>query len=194
MLRNILLFGMMGIVCFATILGCASAGSSSKEAESDIFMIDRTFAADKKAVFDMWAKPDKFAKWLGPAGARMSFISIGVKEGASSHWVMTTSDGVTKYGKLNYKKINSPDLLLYTQNFCDKEGKLIKLPFAPNYPDMLQTTVTFTEEGLNKTKVVVKWEVFGEATEIERQTFRSLKPVMTVGWSASFDKLEKLLK
>ncbi|EPG68170.1 SRPBCC family protein [Leptospira wolffii] len=177
-------------------LGCAtSKGSVSNEAgEDEIFRIERSFDADAKTVFDMWIRPDRFSKWLGPKGASMYFMKVGVKEGESSQWSMTTSDGQTKYGKLNYKKIHPNDLLVYTQNFCDKEGKLTKLPFAPDYPDMVLTMVSFISEGPKKTRVSVKWEVFGEATEKERQTFLGLRPVMTVGWGESFDKLTLLLK
>ncbi|GBF38217.1 hypothetical protein LPTSP1_12070 [Leptospira johnsonii] len=181
------------------MLGCATSnsmkGSSVDDtSEKDKFIISHSFDSDIKTVFEMWVRPDRFSKWLGPAGASMTFISVGVKEGGTSQWSMTTSDGVTKYGKLNYKKISPSNLLIYTQNFCDKDGNLSKPPFAPTYPDILLTTVNFTEEGNKKTRVTVKWEVFGEATEMERQTFNGLKPVMTVGWNSSFDKLDSFLK
>jgi len=59
---------------------------------------------------------------------------------------------------------------------------------------MILTTVTFVEEGANETRVTVKWEVFGEATETECQTFHEMKSSMTDGWNGSFDKLESLLE
>lgn len=130
----------------------------------DLFLINRSFETDIKTVFEMWVNPDLYVRWMGPAGAAMAFIRADVKVGGSSQWSMTTADGQTKYGKLN------------------------------TYPDTLLTTVTFVEEGANETRVTVRWDVFGEATEAERQAFRDMKPVMTVGWSESFDKLESLLE
>ncbi|PJZ77189.1 SRPBCC family protein [Leptospira neocaledonica] len=186
------------LISFALILGCATSNSSNgsfngETSGQDTFIISRSFDTNAKTMFEMWVNPDQFSKWLGPAGASMTFINVGVKEGGTSQWSMTTSDGVTKYGKLHYKKINPHNLLIYTQNFCDKDGNLSKPPFASTYPDILLTTVNFVEEGRKKTKVTVKWEVFGEASETERQTFRGLKSVMTVGWTGSFDKLDSLL-
>ncbi|PKA16491.1 SRPBCC family protein [Leptospira haakeii] len=199
MLKSKIILQLTFLLGFALLFGCATSNSikgSSLEDSSDrdIFTISRSFDGDIKTVFGMWVKPDRFVKWLGPAGASMKFISAGVKEGGTSQWSMTTADGVTKYGKINYKKINPNNLLIYTQNFCDMEGNLSKPPFAPTYPDVLLTTVNFTEEAKGKTKVTVKWEIFGEATETERQTFDGMKPVMTVGWGSSFKKLDALLK
>ncbi len=159
----------------------------------DIFVIHRSFPANIETVFELWVNPEHFAKWLGPSGASMHFLTANVEEGGASHWSMTTSDGQTKYGKLNYKKISPPHLFVYTQNFCDKEGNLAKPPFSPSYPDKLLTTVTFSEEE-EEARVAVRWEIFGEATEAERQTFHDLKAVMTGGWSESFDRLEALLE
>ena len=166
----------------------------NETAGKDTFIINHSFEADIKTVFEMWVNPEHFSRWLGPKDSTMSFISVGVKEGGTSLWSMTTADGQTKYGKFNYKKISPHHLLVYTQNFCDKDGKLSKPPFSAPYPDMLLTTVTFVEEGANETRVNVKWEVFSEATETERQTFYEMKSIMNGGWNGSFDKLESLLE
>lgn len=197
--RQIALPTFTALISLTLVIGCATSKPIHKPSDHDapmenVFVIEHSFEADVKTVFDMWVNPDSFSSWLGPDGATMSFIRVGIKEGGTSQWSMTTADGVTKYGKLNYKIINPQHLLVYTQNFCDKDGKLSKPPGAATYPDMLLTTVTFNEEGKKKTRVVVKWEIFGQATEAERQTFDKLKPVMTNGWGQSFDKLDSLLK
>ncbi|TGL59253.1 SRPBCC family protein [Leptospira sarikeiensis] len=184
---------------FLLMIGCATSkqmevSASAEVDEKDVFIISHSFEADPKTLFEMWTNSDRFSKWLGPKGAKMYFLSVGVREEGSSQWTMTTSDGQTKYGKLHYKKISPNDLLVYAQNFCDKDGKLIKLPMAPTYPDTLLTTVTFTEEGPKKTKVTVRWEIYGEAADAERQTFNGLKSVMKIGWGESFEKLASILK
>jgi len=123
----------------------------------------------------------------------MTFITANVVEGGTSLWTMTTPDGLTKFGQINFKTIRPDDLLIYTQNFCDKDGNFIKAPFSATYPDYLLTTVRFSEEE-NATKVKVQWEIFGNANERERQTFTEMKEIMKTGWTASFQKLETLLK
>ena len=193
---------LIALLSLIFVFGCTSkptqappASENSQVVElKDEFIITHSFDANIKKVYKMWIKPEKFIKWMGPIGADMSFITANVKVGGTSHWKMTTPDGLTKYGKINYKKMSPHNLLVYTQNFCDKEGKPAKLPIPVPYPDVLLTTVTLSPEGSKKTNMTVKWEIFGEATAEERQTFRGMKPVMTTGWGQSFDKLEALLK
>lgn len=161
--------------------------------QDETFEISHTFKADMKAVFEMWTDPDSFSSWLGPDGAKMSFLTTNVFEGGTSLWTMTTNDGMTKFGQINYKTIKPNQLLVYTQNFCDKDGNFIKAPFSDTYPDYLLTTVNFSEED-NETTIKVKWEIFGNATEQEKRTFTDLKEIMKVGWTASFQKLDTLIK
>lgn len=163
------------------------------ENQEEAFIISHSFQADIKTVYEMWINPKYFSLWLGPAGAHMSFLRTEVKEGGSSQWSMTTNDGQTKYGQLNFKIIDSSQLLIYVQNFCDKDGHFIKAPFSATYPDYLLTTVNFVKEPDNKTKVTVRWEIFGEAKDIELYTFLEMRTIMKVGWTASFEKLESLL-
>ncbi|MCK7555999.1 SRPBCC domain-containing protein [Chitinophaga sedimenti] len=158
------------------------------------FEIKHVFKADLPTVFNMWVRPDRLSKWLGPDGARMTFVSADVREGGSARWEMSTNDGLKKYGQLSYKIINPASHLIYIQHFCDKKGRFVKAPFSATYPDYLLTTVHFGKEAEGRTGVTVKWEIFGEASETERSTFLEMKAVMRSGWTASFKKLEKLLK
>jgi uncharacterized protein YndB with AHSA1/START domain len=161
--------------------------------QDETFEISYTFKTDLKKAFEMWTKPDIFSSWLGPDGAEMKFLSANVIEGGSSLWTMTTPDGLTKFGQINYKTIKPNQLLVYTQNFSDKDGNFIKDPFSDTYPDSLLTTVKFSEEE-NITRMTVKWDIYGNATEQEKKTFASMKDIMKVGWTASFQKLDSLLK
>lgn len=165
----------------------------NENGKKDVFIISRSFNADIKSVYEMWINPDKYVQWMGPNGATMSFANHDIKEGGSSHWSMTTSDGQTKYGKLNYKKLAPPELIAYTQNFSDKHGQLIKAPFSQSYPDILLTTVNLCEEEPNRTRITVRWEAVGDPTDAELKTFVEMKPIMTTGWNESFDKMEDLL-
>lgn len=160
--------------------------------QDEFFEISYTFKTGMKKAFEMWINPDFFSSWLGPDGAEMTFLTANVVEGGTSFWTMTTDDGMTKFGQINYKTIRPNRLLVYTQNFCDRDGNFIKAPFSDTYPDYLLTTVNFSEKE-NTTEVTVKWEIYGNATEQEKQTFRGMKEIMKVGWTASFQKLNTLL-
>jgi uncharacterized protein YndB with AHSA1/START domain len=122
----------------------------------DSFMITRSFATNLSSMFDMWINPQSFSSWCS----------------------MTTDDGQTKHGKINYLKISAPSTLIYTQNFCNKD---------------ILTTVLLTEEAPTQTRVAVKWEVHGESTEVERKTFHDMKSQMTAGWNSSFDKIDVMI-
>lgn len=159
----------------------------------DVFVINRSFKADIHTVFEMWSNPRHLAKWMGPTGSSMSLLEADVRDGGGLHYEMTNAGGLVMYGKLAYRKIRQPDLLVYTQSFCDKEGKLTKPPFAPTWPDAMLTTVTFAEEGPDETRVTVHWQIDGDATDVERTTFHDAKAGMTGGWTGSFDKLDEVL-
>ncbi|MCO5241329.1 MAG: SRPBCC domain-containing protein [Chitinophagaceae bacterium] len=161
--------------------------------QDGIFEIDYTFKTDMKTAFEMWTNPNSFSSWLGPDEAEMTFLTANVVENGTSLWTMTTPDGLTKFGQINFKIIKPNDLLVYTQNFCDKNGKFIKAPFSATYPDTLLATVKFSEKE-NATNVNVRWEILGNATEQEKQTFTGMKEIMKGGWTASFKKLDNLIK
>ena len=158
-----------------------------------VFLINRSFPADRQTVFEMWVNPDHYARWMGPTGSAMSFLHVDVREGGSALWAMTMADGSTKHGRLDYRTIRPHDLFVYSQHFSDASGALCKPSFAPTYPDRILTTVTFTPEGPDETRVTVRWEIVGAATTVERDTFEAMKTSMTPGWTGAFDTLEMIL-
>ncbi|MCP5339616.1 MAG: SRPBCC family protein [Steroidobacteraceae bacterium] len=159
----------------------------------DVFVINRSFDADIETLFSMWVDPRHFARWMGPAGSTLSFLEAKVEPGGSSRYVMTSATGQVMYVQLRYLQIEPAHRLVYAQNFCDREGRLAKPPFAPTWPDVMLITVTFAAEGPAQTRVTVRSEIDGTATEIERRTFREAKPGMTAGWTEAFDKLDASL-
>ncbi len=55
------------------------------------------------------------------------------------------------------------------------------------------TTVNLTDEGNNQTRVTITWDIYGDSTPIEIETFINARGGMTQGWTGSFDKLEEYL-
>ena len=97
------------------------------------------------------------------------------------------------FGKFSYKEITKPELIIYTQTFCDEAGNLSRHPGAPLWPETMLNTVTFSEEGANQTRVTVITEPYEKASPAENEAFRLEKGGMAQGWSGSFDELEELL-
>lgn len=179
------------LIIFLFLLSGCSFFDSDKATP---FYITHVFEVNRETVYEMWINPRSFSKWLGPNNAVMSFMEIDISEGGSSLWSVTTPDGEVRYGRLNYKKLLAPHTIVYSQYFTDKEGKFIKAPFSPTYPNELLTTVTLTEDEPNRTLVSVKWEVYGSSSRIERRTFNEMKPQMNQDWEESFERLESLLE
>lgn len=159
----------------------------------DQFVINRTFAAPIKTVFEMWTNPKHFSQWLAPKGFTMNFFRADIKSGGKTFYSMTDGASVTMYGRAEYLEVNPTTRLVYTQQFCDKDEKISRHPMAPTWPETMLTVVEFAEEDENNTRVTVTWEAYGKTTTEELQTFLMARSGMTQGWTGSFDKLEEYL-
>ena len=166
------------------------AEESTKE---DIFVINRTFDAPLETLFDVFTDPKHVAKWMPPTGFDMQYLKADIRPGGTSFYVMSGAGGMKMYGKASYREISKPNRIVYTQIFCDEKENITRHPAAPTWPETMLTTVTFEAEGPSKTRVCIKWEVFGDATAVERETFHKAKGGMTQGWGGSFEKLENYL-
>jgi uncharacterized protein YndB with AHSA1/START domain len=123
----------------------------------------------------------------------MEFIRSDIRPGGSTFYLMTGQGNAKMYGRAEYLKIEKPDLISYTQQFCDENEKITRHPLSPTWPETMLTTVTLTEEGPDRTRVTVTWELQGSVTREELETFIKGKGGMTQGWTGSFDKLEGYL-
>jgi uncharacterized protein YndB with AHSA1/START domain len=157
------------------------------------FVINRTFDAPIELMFEMWTDPKHLSKWLPPTGMEMKFLRPEIKTGGTSFYEMNGAN-LKMYGRAHYLKIEKPDTLVYTQEFCDENEKQSRHPLAPTWPATMQTTVKFTAESPNQTRVTITWEVVGNATAEEMDTFVKGRSGMTQGWTGSFDKLEAYLE
>ena len=163
--------------------------SSGKEK----FVINRSFDAPLEVMFDLWTNPKHFSQWLPPTGFKMEFIRADIKPGGSTFYVMTNNNGIDMYGRAEYIRINRPDTIIYTQQFCDKDENISRHPMAPTWPATMLTTIKLTAEGPDRTRVTVMWEPHGAVTPEELETFINGRSGMTQGWTGSFDKLEEYI-
>ena len=160
--------------------------SSGKEK----FVINRTFDAPLELMFEMWTNPKHFSQWLPPTGFKMQFIKSDIQPGGSIFYFMTGNGDVKMYGRAEYLEIERPNRIVYTQQFCDENGKISRHPKAPTWPETMLTTVELAEEGSDRTRVTVIWIPYGAFSREELETFIKSKAGMTQGWTGSFDKLD----
>jgi len=156
------------------------------------FVINRSFAASIDTLFDMWTDPRHFSKWLAPSGMEMEFIRTDVKPGGSNFYAMR-GNGMEMFGLIEYLEVQRPTRIVYTQRFTDRNEKMARHPMAPTWPAVMLTTVQLTEEGPKQTRVTITWEIHGQFTSEEVETFTKGRGGMTQGWSGSFDKLDAYL-
>lgn len=166
---------------------------STEKNGKEIFVINRSFNAPLEVMYEMWTKPEHFSKWLPPTGFQMEFIKADITLGGGSFYFMHNNADVKMYGRASYLEMSKPNRIVYTQQFCDEKGQVSRHPFSPTWPETMLTTVTLAEEGASQTRVSVCWEVYGNCTPEELETFIKQKSGMNQGWSGSFDKLEDYL-
>lgn len=156
---------------------------------ADIFCITRSFEVPLQTMSDVWSKPEHLKRWLPPTGFDMRFIRVDLRSGGSSFYAMFNDAGMTMYGRVDYLLVE-PQLLRYTQQFCDEHENVTRHPAMPTWPATMLTTVTLAEEGPRRTRVTVQWQPWGEFNDAEQQTFAQMRGSMSQGWGGSFDKLE----
>ncbi|SRR5579871_5520691 len=167
-------------------------GASKKE----IFVINRSFNAPIEKLFDVWTTPEHLARWVPPTGFTMKFIRVEIKPGGEGFYCMSMENGGghTMYGKTKYLEIIRPTKIVYTQQFADEKGNTAPHPMAPTWPETMLTTVLFTPEGEDQTRLTLTWEPYGKSSPAEMETFIKARPSMAGGWTGSFDKLDDYLE
>jgi uncharacterized protein YndB with AHSA1/START domain len=157
------------------------------------FVINRSFDAPIELLYEMWTNSKHFAQWMGPTGATLEFLRADIRPGGSSFYCMTATGDTKMYGRVHYLELQRPNIVIYTQQFVDKDEKIARHPLAPTWPETMLTTVSFFEEESGKTRVTLAWEPYGKVLQEELQTFIAGRQGMTGGWTGSFDKLEEYL-
>lgn len=156
------------------------------------FFITRSFDAGIDRVYEMWSDPEHIAQWLPPTGATMRFLRAEMHDGGSSFYAMTFPDGATMHGRIQYVALEKPNFIIYTQQFCDENERVVRPPFFKDWPETMLTTVELVAEGPERTRVTVRWEP-RDATAADIAEFVKQRGSMTMGWTGSFDKLEALI-
>ena len=157
------------------------------------FVINRSFPVSREQMFRMWTQPENVSRWLPPTGATMRFLRADIRPGGDAFYVMTLPDGAKMHGRIQYREIQKPERLVYTQQFCNEKEEPSRHPMAPTWPETMITVVTLAEEGPEETRVTVIWEPDAASKPEEIDTFVKGRGGMTQGWTGSFDKLEELL-
>jgi len=166
---------------------------AKEELGKERFVINRSFEAIRERLFELWAKPEHLSRWLAPTGFSMTVLRADARPGGECLYAMSNGAGVSFHGRIAYRELRPPELLVYTNEFCDEQGRPARHPGMPLWPASMLTLVQLSEEGPERTRVTVTWEPEGEVTPAELEAFLRERGGMALGWTGSFDKLEELL-
>lgn len=165
---------------------------AKEQDHKETFVINRKFQVPIETMFEMWSNPSHLAKWLPPKGMEMTYFRSDIRDGAINFYKMS-GDNFELYGQIEYVKIDRPNQLVYLQRFTDKDEKPGRHPMIPVWPANMKTTVQFTSEEPDSTRVTITWEPQAPLTNEELTAFINMRPSMTEGWRGSLDKLDALL-
>ena len=91
-------------------------------------VIERTFDAPPGLVWSMWAEPEHFAAWYGPAGASISVAAMDVRVGGTRllRMEVTTPDGTMQmFFAGQYLEVVANQRLIYTDAVSDEDGNVL---------------------------------------------------------------------
>jgi uncharacterized protein YndB with AHSA1/START domain len=91
-------------------------------------VIERTFDAPPGVIWKMWAEPEHFAEWYGPAGASISVAAMDVRVGGTRllRMEVTTPDGTMQmWFAGQYLEVIENQHLVYTDAMSDEHGNVL---------------------------------------------------------------------
>ena len=155
------------------------------------FVMSRMVSAPRERVWRAWTDPKELAMWFGPKGFETTHSDLDFRVGGSYHYAMS-GNGVTMWGKWEFREIVPPSKFQVLQWFSDEHGGVTRHPLAPDWPRKKLSTIELQDFG-PKTLITVLWFPY-EATEKERQTFIDSMSGMNTGWTGTFERLDQHLE
>lgn len=157
-----------------------------------VFAISRTLDAPLSLVWETYTQEKHLSKWWGPKGFPWVSGKLDFRPGGYFHYCMLTPDGKGEmWGRFDYREIEKMKRIVFTTGFSDKDGNIVRAPFAATFPLRILNDVRFSEKD-GKTALDMTGTPF-EAGEDEKAFFKSMYPSMTQGFNGTFDKFDEYL-
>ncbi len=150
-------------------------------------IIDRIIEAPIQAVWQCWSEPEFVSIWYGP-GVETIMHYFDFTEGGYWHEEMRMGEN-SMHGRSEFAEIIPGRKIVLRQSTADEKGNIIPNPMMPNWPEIIEATIMFTEQD-NQTAMHFSWTPH-QASETEIETFNQMAPQMSQGWQKGFDILEK---
>lgn len=153
------------------------------------FVMDHEFDAPRDLVWQAWTDPDLLHRWYGPGVETVIHRFDLEPEGV---WLNEMKmGGGSNFQKMIFKEVVKPERLVWHHCSADENWDVAANPMMPDWPRILLTTVTFTENG-DKTHVRLT-QVPVDATDAEIACFSNMKDGMSGGWGAGYNIIDEIL-
>ena len=129
-------------------------------ASADAVVIERTFDAPVKLIWQMWTVPDHFKAWYGPSGATIPVANMDVRIGGSRLvcMEMQTPDGpMQMWFSGEYREVVENERLVYTESMSDESGNVRSasdMGMPEGHPTTTEVRVELEDMG-GRTKMVM---------------------------------------
>ncbi|MBV8976820.1 MAG: SRPBCC domain-containing protein [Alphaproteobacteria bacterium] len=157
-----------------------------------VFSLSRTFDAPLDLVWLAYSQEEHLAKWWGPKGFDWVSGTLDFRPGGRFHYCMRAPNGQEMWGLFRYREIVPKTQVVFTNSFSNAAGEIVRAPFAANFPREVLNDVRFSQAG-GRTTIAMTGTPY-EASEEEREFFRSMFPSMNQGFSGTLDQLDAYLK
>ena len=154
------------------------------------YKLERIFNAPRHLVWKAWTDPDYLHRWYGP-GAETTIHKFDLRPGGFWHNEMAWG-GTSHYQKVEFLEVDEPKRMVWHHySSTDAEWNVTTNPMMAEWPRVLLTTVTFTEQG-DKTSVRLT-QVPHDATEAEIACFAAAMANMDKGWGSGYTIIDEIL-
>ena len=155
--------------------------------------MDRVLGAPRERVFDAFTEPVLLKHWWAPPGFDLAGAKMDLRPGGSYHYALHAADGFVLWGKLFFREIAPPQLLVFVNAFSNAAGKVAPHPLDPSWPRELLTTLSFVEH-VDGTLLMLRWSLLPGATDEERTTFELRQEDLRPIWTGTLGRLERFLR
>lgn len=151
--------------------------AESAPAVPNELVITRVFAAPRALVWKMFTEIEHALAWGGPRDYPMINLEADLRPGGKWRGCLRAKEsGEELWQGGVYREVVPPERLVYTFAWDEESG---------NSPNETLITITFAEEGADKTKMTFRQAPF--ASDESRDGHRA-------GWNSAFDRLVDYLK
>ena len=154
------------------------------------YVIDRKFDAPRALVWRAWTDPDILHRWYGP-NVETVIHRFDLEPGGA--WLNEMKfGGQSHYSRMDFEEVTPQERLVWRHASTDADWNVAPNAMMPDWPKVLLTTVTFTEQA-NSTSVRLAQTPL-DATEAEIASFAASMSNMDGGWGSGYAIIDELLK